>query len=149
MTNTKILVHIVYIFICVYLYIFVSIYIFVCIRMLVYKPGEKIEFSFLMHEINVLTNWTTLVFINSFLLRKLKSTAIRWFLSNFKFRVDTLIRTGNVLFHIQLFYLWTMTTYYPHLNADWFAWELLMLEWFEHSLVNTKNLWLAFSLQHT
>ena len=25
-----------------------------------YKPGEKIEFSLLMHEINVLTNWTIL-----------------------------------------------------------------------------------------
>ena len=24
------------------------------------KPGEKLEFSFLMHEINVLTNWTIL-----------------------------------------------------------------------------------------
>jgi hypothetical protein len=25
-------------------------------------PREKIEFSFLMHEINVLTNWTILAF---------------------------------------------------------------------------------------
>ena len=27
------------------------------------KPGEKFEFSFLMHEINVLTNWTILAYI--------------------------------------------------------------------------------------
>ena len=26
------------------------------------KPGEKFEFSFLMHEINVLTNWTILAY---------------------------------------------------------------------------------------
>ena len=47
---------------------------------MIVKPGEKFEFPLLMHEINVLTNWTILAV--------------------YHLREDTLIWTGNSLFHI-------------------------------------------------
>ena len=47
------------------LYVYINTCIFVLIyNKYVHEPGEKLEFSFLMHEINVLANWTILAFIN-------------------------------------------------------------------------------------
>ena len=39
-------------------------FVYYCVYNPTPQPGEKIAFSFLMHEINVLTNWTILVILN-------------------------------------------------------------------------------------
>ena len=79
------------------------------------KPEEKFEFSLLMHEINVLTNWTTrAIYIwlypvykhithkdcNHILINKLYDIYLY-----IGIRVNILTWTGNLLCHIQLFYL--------------------------------------------
>ena len=44
----------------------------------IYQPGEKFEFSLLMHEINVLTNWTILAKNTQFLLIYILVLYIGW-----------------------------------------------------------------------